>query len=244
MLAAKAEVERPYDVVIVERRSVERDGSDLRGLDRREDLGAPAAILTLPIGTSIDTERLAAAGFATALTKPVKPSALLDALMDSLAGRLLEDLAGEELQVEPVAPLPAPEPKRESGEQQRLLLVEDNAVNQKLALAMLKKLGYQAEVAVDGQEAVDRLSEERFALVLMDCQMPVLDGYEATRVIRDPESSVLQHRIPIVAMTANAMQGDREKCIAAGMDDYLAKPIRPADLGEKLEAWLAEPEQA
>jgi CheY-like chemotaxis protein len=194
----------------------------------------------LPLGVSIDSNRLRSAGFAVAITKPVNPSSLLDALMDCLA----DSFPGTP---EPAAPLPAspPGPSPEQPEQPgssglpRVLLVEDNGVNRKLAQAILKKLGHSVDVAVDGQEAVDRLSERTYDLVLMDCQMPVLDGYEATRVIRDPASSVLDHSVKIVAMTANAMQGDREKCLAAGMDDYLAKPIRPAELAEKLAAWLA-----
>ena len=104
---------------------------------------------------------------------------------------------------------------------------------------MLEQRGCTVVVAENGRIGVQRASSEPFDLVLMDLQMPVMDGYEATDAIRHVRAKQL-----VIAMTANAMQGDREKCIAAGMDDYLAKPIRPADLGEKLEAWLAEPEQA
>ena len=121
----------------------------------------------------------------------------------------------------------------------RVLLVDDNLVNRKVAAGMLKKLGLAVEMAEDGQQAVDILSQQEFDLVLMDCMMPNMDGYEATKVIRAPNSSVLQHKIPIIAMTANAMQGDREKCLAAGMDDYIAKPIKKDLVVQTLSRWLA-----
>jgi len=103
---------------------------------------------------------------------------------------------------------------------------------------MLKKRGYRADVVANGLEAIEALSRIRYDLVLMDCQMPEMDGFEATAMIRDPASSVLDHKVPVVAMTANAMQGDRDNCIAAGMDDYLSKPVKPASLDRVLEKWI------
>ncbi len=120
-----------------------------------------------------------------------------------------------------------------------VLLVEDNLVNRKVAQGLLSKLGLAIIVAEDGQVAVDILSQRKFDMVLMDCMMPNMDGYEATKVIRSEESAVLQHDITIIAMTANAMQGDREKCLAAGMDDYIAKPIKKDLLVQTLNRWLA-----
>lgn len=119
-----------------------------------------------------------------------------------------------------------------------ILLVEDNLVNQKLAMALLGKLGYSAEIANNGQEAVDKLKAQPFDLVLMDCQMPIKDGYQATEEIRQFDEAIKD--IPIIAMTANAMQGDDEKCYAAGMNDYLSKPVNPKVLAEKLEFWRAK----
>jgi CheY-like chemotaxis protein len=132
----------------------------------------------------------------------------------------------------------APRPDEIHGK--RVLIVEDNLVNQKLATAILKKLGYQADIAGNGREAVEALETTRYRVVLMDCQMPEMDGYEATAKIRDPESRVLDHGVPVVAMTAHAMKGDREKCIAAGMDDYLTKPINPQKLSEMLDRYFQQ----
>lgn len=120
----------------------------------------------------------------------------------------------------------------------KILIAEDNIVNQKVALGLLKKLGLKGDTVINGQEAIDVLAQTPYDLVLMDCQMPVMDGYEATRQIRDPNSAVINHGIPIIALTANAMQGDREKCLLAGMDDYLAKPITPKALAETLGKWM------
>ncbi len=122
-------------------------------------------------------------------------------------------------------------------EDARILLVEDNAVNQKVAVAMIKKLGGQIDVAVDGREAIAALEKGSYDLVLMDCQMPEMDGFEATRVIR--QKGETGARIPIIAMSASAMQADREKCLLAGMDDFIAKPVLPEELARVLSRWLA-----
>jgi PAS domain S-box-containing protein len=127
----------------------------------------------------------------------------------------------------------------EKGKHKILILVaEDNHVNQKVAQAMLRKMGLRADVVADGQEAVNALKSIPYDLVLMDCQMPEMDGFEATRLIRQHESKVLNPRIPIIAMTAATMQGDREKCIQAGMSDFIAKPVQKRELTEMLARWL------
>ncbi|MBI4763224.1 MAG: response regulator [Deltaproteobacteria bacterium] len=125
----------------------------------------------------------------------------------------------------------------------RVLLAEDNITNQQVALGILKKLGLRAEAVANGAEAVKALETIPYDLVLMDVQMPEMDGLEATREIRNPQSAVLNHQIPIIAMTAHAMQGDREKCLQAGMNDYIAKPVSPQALADVLDKWLPkEPE--
>ena len=118
----------------------------------------------------------------------------------------------------------------------RVLLVEDNRVNQQVALGMLARIGCAVETAANGREALERLAAASFDVVLMDCHMPEMDGFEATAAIRAREA-VGGRRTPIVALTANAIEGDRERCLAAGMDDYLAKPIRLADLRRVVERW-------
>jgi len=132
----------------------------------------------------------------------------------------------------PVMPAPQPATYR-----CRVLVAEDNNVNQMMTKAMLARLGCQTEIVENGQEAVAALARQRYDLVLMDCNMPDMDGYEATRLIRQQEPPDL--RIPIVAITAAAFSGDKEKCLAAGMDDYLAKPVRLADLDRILQHWIA-----
>ncbi len=121
----------------------------------------------------------------------------------------------------------------------RLLLVEDNNINQKVAILTLKKLGYQADIASNGREALDAIAAHNYDLVLMDCIMPEMDGLEATRLLRSTGGRAA--KVPVIAMTANAFAEDRAACLAAGMNDYLSKPFREAELSEKLESWLGRP---
>ncbi len=122
----------------------------------------------------------------------------------------------------------------------KALIVEDNIVNQQVAVGILRKLGFEPVAVSNGEEALAAVSQSSFELVLMDCQMPVMDGYEATARIRADEAAHPGgHHLPIIALTANAMQGDRERCLAAGMDDYLSKPLKIDTLSETLDRWLA-----
>jgi len=120
----------------------------------------------------------------------------------------------------------------------RILLAEDNPVNQRVALAMLNRMGCQTDVVVNGREVVQALQEASYDLVLMDCQMPEMDGFEATRTVRLIEAAASRPSIPIIAMTASAMQTDRERCLQAGMSDFIAKPVHPGELAEMLVRWL------
>ncbi len=135
------------------------------------------------------------------------------------------------------AQVSTPAPSAANDRPVRVLVAEDNPVNQKVALAVLKKLGYRAHAVGNGNEVLDALREMPFDLILMDCQMPVMDGYETTGIIRTSQTLGLQ-AIPIVAMTANALKGDREKCLAAGMDDYVSKPVKEQDLATMIEKWI------
>ena len=139
----------------------------------------------------------------------------------------------------PTVAVPVPNDRSKARpERPRLLLVEDNFVNQRVALYMLAKLGYEVDVAQHGREAIDRLSRTRYRLVLMDCQMPEMDGFETTRLVRDTASRVLDHDVPIIAMTANAFPEDRARSISCGMNDYLSKPVDPSMLAAMLAKWL------
>ncbi len=122
----------------------------------------------------------------------------------------------------------------------RILVVEDNEINLKVAVKIVDMIGFKTDTATNGHEALQKLNTTSYDLVLMDIQMPVMDGYEATTRIRDPQSNVNGHGIPIIAMTANAMKGDREKCLQAGMDDYVSKPINPLELQAKINKWLSK----
>ncbi len=171
------------------------------------------------------------------LTKPVKQSSLLDAVVSTLHPRGAIKQA-EEI-VARQATQPAPKASDAMAHHRLILLAEDNVVNQQVALKILHKLGYAAHVVNTGQEAVDAIDALPYALVLMDWQMPVMDGMEAAHLIRHKEKeSNHGRRVPIIAMTANAMQGDREMCISAGMDDYISKPIDAMQLKDLLEKWL------
>ena len=120
----------------------------------------------------------------------------------------------------------------------RVLFVEDNRVNQAVGKAMFERIGCRIEIAQNGAEAVEAFAQGQFDLILMDCQMPEMDGYEATKCIRGRENELSLRRTPITALTANAMEGDREKCLAAGMDDYLPKPFRFEQLLATMERWV------
>jgi len=117
----------------------------------------------------------------------------------------------------------------------RIMLAEDNIINQKVALKILENLGYHADAVANGKEALNALETLSYDLVLMDVQMPEMDGFEATKKIRDSESAF--RNLPVIAMTAQAMKGDREKCLKAGMDDYVSKPVRPQELEEVIKKW-------
>lgn len=170
----------------------------------------------------------AAAGIDGYLTKPIRDGQLRDLLLRVLGRR-------EESPAQAARSAATTDVRNGC-----VLLVEDNAVNQKVATHMLRRLGYAVEIARDGQQALDRLAEGTFDAVLMDCQMPVLDGHEATREVRRRERG--GRRTPIIAMTAAAMAGDRERCVLAGMDDHVAKPVRSGHLAAVLRRWVAAPE--
>ena len=233
MHAACAEGD-PFRVVILDMMMPEMDGEELGALIKQDaELRAADLIMMTSMGTRGDAGRLEALGFAAYLTKPVKQSQLFDCLMVVLHRRDLAESA--EASVPRIVTRHALADRRRRAV--RVLLAEDNAVNRRVALKTLEKLGYRADAVENGAEAVEALAARRYDVVLMDVQMPEVDGLEATRMVRDPASAVLDHAVPVVALTAHARAEDREQCLAAGMDDYLSKPIRPDELAAVLSRW-------
>ena len=218
---ARIEKGEKFDVAVLDLVMPEMDGLSLAREIRlhRDERELPLVLLTslgrLPQAQS-------SGEFAVQLAKPVKASQLYNALVKALAEHVLQPEAGELV----------PEAGKPATSSLRILLAEDNAVNQKVALRLLERLGYGADIASNGLEALDALERRPYDVVLMDVQMPELDGLDASR--RICERWPAETRPHIIAMTANAMPEDREACFAAGMDDYVAKPIRPNELGEAL----------
>jgi CheY-like chemotaxis protein len=213
-----------FDVAILDMHMPEMDGVALAHAIRQLPAGAA---LPLILFTSLGRREARAEdeGFAAYLHKPIKPSQLFDALVSVVADQPVH-----------VAPRAAArselDPEMARRHPLRILLAEDNVVNQKVALRLLAQMGYRADVAANGLEAIEAVERQTYDVVLMDVQMPELDGFEASREINRRRPAA---RPRIVAMTANAMQGDRELCVAAGMDDYVAKPIRVEELVAALE---------
>jgi two-component system sensor histidine kinase/response regulator len=239
-LRTAAQEGKPYDLALMD---VQMPGMDGLTLAREIKADAPIAGTRLAILTSLGqaygTQELKLADIDTYLVKPVKQSRLFDCLANTMGKAVVCDTAGKsDLSASP-ADSSQVEPPREKA---RILLAEDNQTNQRVAEGLLRKLGYRADIVANGQAALEALQLIPYDIILMDCQMPEMDGYDATRAIRMRERSSDQGPhwkcpVHIIAITANAMQGDREKCLAAGMDDYLSKPIRLQELQAVLERW-------
>ncbi|MCA1990647.1 MAG: response regulator [Coleofasciculus sp. S288] len=229
-LAAAAEAENPYDVVLIDMKMPTIDGSTLGRLILSEpDWAHPKLVLMTSMHAGDSAQPLLKSGFSDYLVKPVKESQLLQSLLKVLAPELHLSLVSELSKEKPLTP--------DNGQQKslKILLVEDTPINLKLVQHQVRLLGHEWDAAENGQIAVDKLAQHNYDIVLMDCQMPVMDGYEATKILRQREGTD-RHTI-IIGMTAYAMQGDREKCLAAGMDDYLSKPVMIKDLKEVLQRW-------
>ncbi|HKP20022.1 MAG TPA: PAS domain S-box protein [Thermoleophilaceae bacterium] len=234
-LSGAAAEGRPYGLALLDfQMPGSMDGGALAGAIRaRPAIAATRLILLTSMGHLAGAEELHVDG---ALTKPVNQSQLHDAIATILA----RTSGGAD-----EAPAPTAEPERlgsRAGAGAHVLVVEDNAVNRLLAVRLLERLGCSVDVATNGAQAVEMSAETGYAAIFMDCQMPILDGYEATGRIREREGR--GDRVPIVAMTANTMEGDRERCITAGMDDYLPKPLRAEELEVALRRALADDEDA
>ena len=228
-----------YRIVVTDMQMPVMDGETLGKAIKADPLLKDTLLIMMTsMGKRGDARRLHSVGFSAYLTKPVKQSQLFDCL-STVLGRSIHPGAAEDVAM--VTRHTLNEAQRRKA---RLLLVEDNPTNQKVALHIFEKLGFSADVAGNGREAIEALRRAPYDLVFMDVQMPVMDGFAATRMIRDGRSGVLHSGIPIIAMTAHAMKGDRERCIGMGMSDYIPKPIMPGVLAEMLDKWLVHAPEA
>jgi PAS domain S-box-containing protein len=218
-----------YHIVLMDMQMPEMNGEcvakSIHEMERYKDV---PILLISSIGTHYTLEEMREKGFKAVLTKPVRQSHLLNTLAEVLGFDALSatrDKDAEDYKIEQSTSLDL-----------RVLLAEDNVVNQKVAMRMLEKWGCRTEAVFNGKEVLQMLADMPFDLILMDVQMPEMDGFETTAAIRRMEKDTDNH-IPIIAMTAHAMHGDREKCLAAGMDDYVSKPVKPVDLYETISKW-------
>ena len=227
----------PFQLAILDMQMPIMDGETLgRTILASPELRDMPLVMMTSISQRGDAARLTQAGFAAYLTKPVRHSQLHQCLANVLSG------AGAQPEAQPPtgdAPLPHPPAPHRPQAGHRILLAEDNIVNQKVASNMLERLGYKVTTVANGAEAVNAIAHDAFDLALMDVQMPVMDGLQATVAIRIARgANPALPPLPIIAMTAHAMASDRERCLAHGMDDFIAKPVHPAALSAVLERWL------
>ena len=221
----------PFKIAILDMQMPEMDGEELGvRILKNPDIRSPKLIIMSSIGARGDAARLYDLGFSAYLTKPVKQSQLYDCLATIYGSS-----------IDKKQPLVTRHTLKELNKVKlQILLAEDNPVNQLVAVKILEKLGYTADVAENGVEALKALKKKPYDIVFMDCQMPVLDGYETARKIRSQEPDALNKDVTIIAMTANALKGDKKKCIEAGMDDYIPKPVTPKVIAEALAKWAEQ----
>jgi CheY-like chemotaxis protein len=219
----------PYDLVLLDVQMPEMDGMTVaRTITSDPDLRGVRIVVLTSLAHHPDELNYRELGIAAYLTKPVKQSRLFDCVATAIGDRSPVPV---HQQAAPRRPAPVIAPQNV-----RVLMAEDNAVNQKVALRQLAKLGYSADAVASGSEVLSAIDRVDYDVILMDCQMPEMDGYEATRRIRERETREPgRPRQYIVALTAHALAGDRKKCLDAGMDDYLSKPIRLTELAQAME---------
>ncbi len=231
-LQSASQYGRPFTLAILDMQMPDIDGIMLARMIRLDKSITPLKLLMLSSSGEATRDLMIQSGLDAYLKKPVRQSALLDCIAGLVGthGIRTQPQESEEPNPVPLVPIPL--------QHVRILVVEDNAVNQKVAKRMLEKAGCQSDIVGNGFEAIEAVESLPYDIVFMDCQMPEMDGFEATAQIRKRETG--RQRIPIIAMTANALTGDREKCLQAGMDDYIAKPVKPADLYAMIAKWIPE----
>jgi len=223
----------PFDFVILDQMLSDENGADLAQVVKADPLlNNTIMIMLTSHGIRGDAARAREMGFAAYLTKPIKGSQLHQCFETIL--NKTPDAENKKALKPFVTRHDILENKKQ---EMHILLAEDNPINQKLALRLIEKFGYHADAVFTGKEAVKALQKTSYDLVLMDIEMPEMDGFEATQMIRNPESQVIKPDTPIIAMTAHALQGDRERCLKVGMNDYISKPIRPEKLLEIIEKY-------
>jgi PAS domain S-box-containing protein len=236
LLRSAAAMGTPYDLAILDFMMPGMDGFELaRTIKSEPALASVRMVLLTSFGQRGHGATARTAGFAAYLTKPVRQSQLFDCLANVVTQTTRPE---EGILTSGATPLVTKHTLTEAKtmSEKLILLAEDNIVNQKVAVRQLQKLGYRADTVADGREALEALGRIHYDLVLMDCQMPEMDGYEATAEIRRREGT--RKHTPIVAMTAHALKGDREKCLAAGMDEYITKPVKPEELARIIQLFL------
>jgi two-component system, sensor histidine kinase and response regulator len=226
----------PFDLAVIDLGHASKDSLDLaRAIKRKAAIASVRLVMLTPVGNHALLKDVRDVGIDACLVKPVRQSDLYESLVQVILGVQTQTVEAQPIPAEPAnVPL--------AGSRGKILLVEDNMVNQAVAIGMLNRLqGYEVVIAQNGVEALALLeanSSRGFDVVLMDCHMPELDGFETTIEIRKREQASKSKRIPIIALTANAMEQDREECLNAGMDDHLAKPLSRQQLKDKLDLWL------
>ncbi len=235
LLRAAAARHQPYDMVLMDLHLPGMDGFELVHTIKAEASIAAVALVLMPsFGQRGDEQVARDIGIAAYLTKPVRQSHLFDCLV-TVMGRSGMTAS------QPPAPAATKLVTRhtltenEIKSRKLILVAEDNMVNQKVAVRQLAKLGYRADIAANGLEVLEALERIPYTIVLMDCQMPEMDGYQTTTAIRKREGAT--KHTTVIAMTAHALEGEREKCLAAGMDDYLTKPVKSGELAQMLARW-------
>jgi len=238
ILRRDAAAGKPRELVIIDMDLAEMDGLSLAQSIKADPALAPSRLIVVTsLGRRLNTTVMQEADILACLVKPIRQSRLFDCVVDvmNLSGGTLQSAQREAPEIPPVSPLAA------AAKHARILLAEDNVVNQRLALKQLKKLGYHADAVSNGFEVLKALDKIHYNIIVMDCQMPEMDGYEVTRQIRARENKPGEpaREAPyIIALTANVLHGDREKCMAAGMNDYLTKPLHLSDLDGVLQRAL------
>ena len=224
----------PYTLILTDMNMPKMNGLELiEHIRQKPELSSATIMMLTSTGSGGSADRCRELGVSAYLLKPIRQSELRNALTKALGTH-------KPLSHGPSAMRSLLEEERGPATSLRVLVAEDNAVNQRLARRLLEKRGHQVVVASNGREALEAIATHTFDLVLMDVQMPELDGLEATAALRANETGHGTH-LPVIALTAHAMKGDRERCLAAGMDGYLSKPIRPQDLDDLLELYVKHP---